>query len=145
MRRAQRLQPLHDMVGESERTCAARLVEVERRVAEGEQRLQELVRYRIEYEQAFSVRAREGAPMRGLREQQTFIARVGEAIRAQQTLLEQLRIECAAARTKWREAATRKQVVAKVIEQAHTEEVMKEEKRQQRESDELASQRRVQR
>jgi len=145
MKRAKRLQPLHDMVGENERNCAARLAEVERRLREGEQRFHDLVRYRIEYEQAFHARAREGAAMRGLREQQTFIARLSEAVRAQQTVLEQLRIECAAARTLWSEAATRKQAVAKVIQNAQSEEAMKEEKRQQREMDELASQRRVQR
>ena len=145
MKRTKRPQPLHAMVGETERHCALRLADIERRISDGEQRFQELVRYRIEYDQAFQARARAGAAMRGLREQQIFIARLSEAVRAQQALLEQLRTECAGARAQWCAAATRKQAVGKVIEQAKSEEVMKEEKRQQRETDELASQRRVRR
>ena len=78
--------------------------------------------------------------MRGLREQQVFIARLAEAVRAQRTLLEQLRAESAQVLELWRDAATRKQVVGKVIEHARWEEFMSQEKRQQRELDELANQ-----
>ena len=140
MKREQRLRPLHDLAGQNERNCALRLADCERRIAAGEQRYQELVRYRLEYEQLFHVRASGGAPMRGLREQQVFIARLAEAVRAQRTLLEQLRAESAQVLELWRDAATRKQVVGKVIEHARWEEFMSQEKRQQRELDELANQ-----
>ncbi len=140
MKREQRLRPLHDLAGQKERNCALRLADCERRIAAGEQRYQELVRYRLEYEQLFHVRASGGAPMRGLREQQVFIARLAEAVRAQRTLLEQLRAESAQVLELWRDAATRKQVVGKVIEHARWEEFMSQEKRQQRELDELANQ-----
>ena len=145
MKRPQRLQPLHDLAGQTERDCSIRLVETERRITEGEQRYQDLLRYRSEYEQAFQTRARSGAPMRGLREQQIFIARLSEALRAQQVLLEQLHGERSRARAHWRAAATRKQIVGKVIERARTEELMKDEQRQQRDADELSSQRQVRR
>jgi flagellar protein FliJ len=140
VRREQRLRPLHDLAGQTERHCALRLADCERRIVAGEQRYQELVKYRLEYEQLFHARASGGAPMRGLREQQVFIARLGEAVRAQRTVLEQLRAESAQVLAQWRKAATRKQAVGRVIEQAHTEEVMSQEKRQQRELDEIANQ-----
>jgi flagellar protein FliJ len=145
MRREQRLKPFHDLVGQSERSLASRLAESERRMTAGEQRFQELVRYRLEYEQAFHVRASGGAPMGSLRDQQVFIARLGEAVRAQRALLEQLRVESAALRAQWRDAATRTQAVGKVIENARAEETMRQEKRQQRETDELAGQLKVRR
>ena len=145
MRREQRLRPLHDLAGQTERNCALRLADCERRIAGGEQRYQELVRYRLEYQQLFHARASGGAPMRGLREHQVFIARLAEAVRAQRALLEQLRTESAQALELWRNAATRKQVVGKVIEHARSEEVMSQEKRQQREIDELANQPRMRR
>ena len=145
MTRADRLQPLHELVGQNEMNCAMRLAESERKGGEAEQRLADLLRYRQEYEQTFHAQASGGAPMRGLRQQQIFIARLGEAVRAQQALLEQLRAECTAARAQWREAATRKQAVGKVIEKARLEEHMKDARRQQRELDELAGQRRVRR
>ncbi len=81
----------------------------------------------------------------GLREQQVFIARLAEAVRAQRTLLEQLRVESAQVQEQWRGAATRKQAVGKVIEHARSEEFMSQEKRQQRELDELAIQPRMRR
>lgn len=145
MKREQRLRPLHDLAGQNERQCALRVADCERRIAAGEQRYQELVRYRLEYEQLFHARASGGAPMRGLREQQVFIARLTEAVRAQRTLVEQLRAESVQLQEQWRSAATRKQAVGKVIEHARSEEFMNQEKRQQRELDELATQSRARR
>ena len=145
MKREQRLRPLHELAGQTERNYALRLADCERRVAAGEQRYQELVRYRLEYQQLFHARASDGAPMRGLREHQVFIARLAEAVRAQRTLLEQLRTESAQVLELWCNAATRKQAVGKVIEHARSEEFMSQEKRQQRELDELANQQRMRR
>ena len=140
MKREQRLQPIHELAGQTERSCALRLADCERRIAAGEQRYHELVKYRLEYEQLFHARASGGAPMRGLREQQVFIARLGEAVRAQRAVVEQLRAESAQVLAQWRQAATRKQAVGKVIEHARNEEVMSQEKKSQRELDEIASQ-----
>jgi len=81
--------------------------------------------------------------MRGLREQQVFIARLAEAVRAQRALVELLRAESVQLQEQWRSAATRKQAVGKVIEHARSEEIMTQEKRQQRELDELATRVRV--
>lgn len=142
-KREKRLQPLKELAGMRERNQASVLGESERRLSEAERRLQDLLRYRQEYEQNFHRNATAGAPMRGLREQQVFIARLGEAVRAQQSVLEQIRAECTLARQHWREAATRKQVVGKVVEQAKQESVMKDERRQQIENDERAMHSRV--
>jgi len=140
VKRAQRLRPLHELAEQTERSCALRVADCERRIAAGEQRYQELVRYRLEL---FHARASGGAPMRGLREQQVFIARLAEAVRAQRSLVESLRAECTQLQEQWRSAATRKQAVGKVIEHARSEEIMTQEKRQQRELDELATQARA--
>lgn len=145
MKRAQRLRPLHELAEQNERGCALRVADCERRIAAGEQRYEELVRYRLEYQQLFHARASGGAPMRGLREQQVFIARLSEAVRAQRSLVELLRAEATQLQEQWREAATRKQAVGKVIEHARTEEIMTQEKRQQRELDELSSHARARR
>ena len=145
MKRAQRLRPLHELAEQNERGCALRVADCERRIAAGELRYEELVRYRLEYQQLFHARASGGAPMRGLREQQVFIARLSEAVRAQRALVELLRAESAQLQEEWRGAATRKQAVGKVIEHARSEEIMTQEKRQQRELDELASHSRARR
>jgi flagellar protein FliJ len=135
-KREKRLQPLKDLAGMRERNQASLLGEAERRYAEAERRLQDLLRYRQEYEQTFQQTASAGAPMRGLREQQVFIARLSEAVRAQEQVVAQMTAERAVARAQWRDAATRKKVVGKVMERAKAEETMKEIRRQQVESDE---------
>jgi flagellar FliJ protein len=145
VKRAQRLRPLHELAEQTERGCALRVADCERRIAAGERRYEELVRYRLEYQQLFHARASGGAPMRGLREQQVFIARLSEAVRAQRALVELLRAEAAQLQQEWRGAATRKQAVGKVIEHARSEEIMTQEKRQQRELDELSSHARARR
>jgi len=145
VKRAQRLRPLHELAEQNERSCALRVADCERRIAAGEQRYQELVRYHLEYQQLFHARASGGAPMRSLREQQVFIARLAEAVRAQRALVEVLRAEAAQLQEQWRNAATRRQAVGKVIEHARSEDIMTQEKRQQRELDELAVRSRVRR
>ena len=72
-----------------------------------------------------------------------FIARLGEAARAQQQVILQLRNECDSARLHWREAATHKKVVGKVIERAQDEERRELDRRTQNEVDERAARTRV--
>jgi flagellar FliJ protein len=141
--RDKRWMPLNELAGSAERSQAARMVEAERRLLEAEQKLQDLVRYRLEYEQSFHARASAGADIRGLREHQVFIARLGEAARAQQQVIGQLRAECEAARLGWREAATHKKVVGKVIERAREDDLRDQDRRLQREIDERAALARV--
>jgi len=138
LKRSSRLQPVKELAGQNERQQATRVAEAERRLSEAERRLQELQHYRLEYEQGFRTRATAGAPMRGLRDQQVFIARLGEAIVTQQGVVEQLRGDCMQARSVWRAAATRKQAVGKVVEHANTEENKMEDRQLQSESDERA-------
>ena len=142
-KRVRRLQPLKELAGMRERSEAGALGEAERRLGEAERRLGDLLRYRQEYEKNFQQTASAGAAMRSLREQQIFIARLGEAVRAQQLVVEQIGSECSLARAQWREAATRKQVVGKVVDKAKAEANMKDEQRLQVESDERATQTRV--
>jgi flagellar FliJ protein len=142
-KRLKRLQPLKELAGMRERSEASALGEAERRLGEAERRLGDLLRYRQEYERNFQQTASAGAAMRNLRDQQVFIARLGEAVRAQQLVVEQISGECVQARAQWREAATRKQVVGKVVDKAKAEANMKDEQRLQVESDERATQARV--
>jgi len=143
IRRDKRLVPLNELAGNAERSQAMNMAEAERRLAEAEKRLEDLVRYRLEYEQSFVVRASGGVEVQRLREHQVFIARLGEAARAQQQVILQLRNECDCARLHWREAATHKKVVGKVIERAQDEERRELDRRTQNEVDERAARARV--
>lgn len=138
MKRAKRLEPVNALMSETERECAQQLALMQVRLLEAEQRCQELKRYLGEYHSAFRQRASAGIGVSGMRDYQTFIARLGEAVQQQDGIVAQLRGDCERARTQWREAAAKKSAVGKVIERARAEEVQVEARRQQRESDEHA-------
>lgn len=143
MKRVKRLQPLVSLATQTEREHASRLVEAERRLAEASQRLEELIRFRQEYERAFHDRATSGTEMRSLRESRLFIACLDDAVRAQEHQMDELRGRVSAEREQWGAAATRKQVVAKVVERATVEATSREARFLQRELDERAAQRSV--
>ena len=92
----------------------------------------------------FEQRAKAGMGVTGMRDYQIFIARLNEAVQAQQTVVDQLAAECQTEREVWAQAAARKSAVGKVIEQAHSDERKAEDRRQQRELDERAQRRSAQ-
>jgi flagellar protein FliJ len=136
--RAKRMKPVQNLVDENERRLAQSLAASERKVAEAEGKLQELERYRSEYEKQFSQRAGRGIGAVDLRDYQVFLARLSEAIRQQQAIVQRLRAERDAERLRWQEAAKRAKALGHVVEQWQTEERRTIERREQHESDERA-------
>ncbi|MGH8230725.1 MAG: flagellar export protein FliJ [Steroidobacteraceae bacterium] len=136
MKRAKRLQPVSALAEEAERECAAQVAAIQARLLEAERRREDLKRYLGEYQSMYQHRASAGMGATGMRDYQTFIARLGEAVRQQDAVIEQLQADCARARARWLEAAARKSAVSKVIAKAHSEEQKLEERRSQKESDE---------
>lgn len=143
MKREHRLRPLVDLAAQTERDRATRLVDAERRLSDAGRRLDELIRFRHEYENAFHDRAANGSEMRSLRESRLFIASLDEAVRAQEAQMNELRDRLLAERQSWGEAATRKKVVAKVIERVRAESGARDARHAQRELDERSAQRSV--
>lgn len=143
MTRAKRLQPVQHLADEAERRLARSVATLERRLGEAEAKLEELERYRQDYEHQLSARATSGMGATALRDYQAFLARLSEAIRQQGTLVQRARVERDLERTRWQEAATHAKAVDHVIERWRSEERHALERRDQRESDERA-QRKVQ-
>jgi flagellar protein FliJ len=138
MTRSKRMKPVQNLVDENERRLAQSLAAGERKVTEAEGKLQELERYRSEYEKQFSQRAGRGIGAIDLRDYQVFLARLAEAIRQQQAIVQRARAERDAERLRWREAAKRAKALGHVVEQWQTEERRMFERREQHESDERA-------
>jgi len=86
----------------------------------------------------FRRRATAGMAVTGMRDYQTFIARLGEAVRQQEGVIAQLQGDCEHARARWLEAAARSSAVRKVIANVRSEDQRLEERRSQKESDEHA-------
>lgn len=138
MTRSQRLAPVQNVMDNSERRLAQSLAAHERRVLEGENKLQELTRYRSEYEQQLQARAGGGIGVTELRDYQAFLARLTEAMRQQQSVVQRLRADCEAERLRWQDAAKRAKALDHVVTQWQTEERRVADVRDQRDTDERA-------
>jgi flagellar protein FliJ len=136
--RARRLEPIRTIAQDTERAVAIRVANIEKRLADAQQREQDLRRYRQEYQDNFNARAGAGLPVRQLREFQSFLARLGAAVEAQQATVGQLRQEAEQERAKLRAAMARRKALGTVIERAQNEERKMDDKRLQQELDELA-------
>jgi flagellar FliJ protein len=141
MSRAKRLEPVQDLVSDAERRLAQSLAAHERRVVEAEAKLQDLQRYKHEYERQFTERAGSGMGVAGLRDYQAFLARLGEAIRQQHSIVVRARSERDAERLRWQEAARRAKALDHVVERWQLEERKALDRREQRETDERAQRR----
>lgn len=138
MTRAKRLAPVQTLVDDNERRLAQSLAAFERRVTESEAKLQELERYRGEYEQQFTQRAGKGIGATDLRDYQAFLARLSDAIRQQQALVQRVRAERDAERLRWQEAARKAKALDHVVDQWQAEERRATDRREQRDTDERA-------
>jgi flagellar FliJ protein len=138
MSRGDRLDVVQQVADRNERERAERLAEAERNAIEAEQKLVALERYRNEYEEQLATRGAAGVEVSGVREFQAFLARLGEALVAQRQVLSAARDTRDALLNSWREAAQRAQVVQTLADRWQTEARRDEDRRDQRESDELA-------
>ena len=138
MSRADQLDLVQQVATRTERERAERLAEAERNAIEAEQKLVALERYRNEYEEQLAQRGAGGVDISGVREFQAFLARLGEALVSQRQVLAAARATREQMLNSWREAAQRAQVVQTLADRWQTEERREEDRRDQRESDELA-------
>ena len=138
MTRVDRLDIVQQVADRAERERAERLAEAERNAIEAEQKLAALERYRSEYEEQLAARGAGGVDISGVREFQAFLARLGEALVAQRQVLGAARATRDTLLNSWREAAQRAHVVQTLADRWQTEAQRDEDRRDQRESDELA-------
>ena len=95
-------------MNELARESARRVAAAQTRLGDAQRRCVELQCYLDEYRTIFAQRATAGMEVSGMRDYQTFIARLSEAVQAQQAVVEQLGAECQREREVWFQAAARK-------------------------------------
>ncbi len=143
MKRSRRLEPVQKLADDAQRAQAAHLATAQQRVTAAETRLAELQRYHTDYANNFQTRAATGVNCGALRDYQVFLARLAEAVRQQQQLVERARGELTQERHNWKQAAVRAKAVGTVIDSWRREENQTQERRDQRDADER-SQRKTQ-
>jgi flagellar FliJ protein len=132
------MQTVERVVSDVEKKRAEALAARERHVAECESKLQELESYQKSYAEQFQARAGAGIGAAGLRDFQTFMLRLGEAVKQQTQLVAKAKAERDAERTVWQHAAQRAEAVGGLVERWQKEEQRQQDKQDQRDSDERA-------
>ena len=143
MKRSERLDIVQQAAARTERGHAERVAGAERHLTEMQDKLAALERYRSEYETGFATRVAVGLGAVGVRDYQTFMARLSEAVIQQGELVNLARAALEAERTQWRGAAQRSHVVDTLAERWQGEEARAADRRDQLENDELSQQRAV--
>jgi flagellar protein FliJ len=138
MKRSERMQTVERVVSDVEKKRAEALALRERHVTECEHKLQELESYQKSYAEQFQVRAGAGIGAAGLRDFQTFMVRLGEAVKQQTQLVAKAKADRDAERTVWQHAAQRAEAVGGLVERWQKDEQVQQDKQDQRDSDERA-------
>src|ERR1039457_5975574 len=105
VKRSKRLQPVGQLMDELERESALRVAAAQTRLGEAQHRCRDLQRDLDDDRDMVAQRAKVGMGVSGMRDYQTFIARLSEAVQAQQSVVEQLTAECQREREVWFRAA----------------------------------------
>jgi flagellar FliJ protein len=136
MTRTQRIQVVQRTAEDTERQRAQRLAASEHRLAECQARLAELRAFQESYARELAARGARGIAGSGLRDYQTFLMRLAEAVRHQDQLVAQAREARDAEHRHWQQAAQRAQALTRMLQKWQRQERRHLDRLEQRESDE---------
>jgi flagellar FliJ protein len=131
MLKAQRLEPIHDLAERREDSAAVALADASRVLATRESQLHELENYREPVVAAVSVDL--------LRNREAFRLRLAEAIRLQRQAVIDARVAVEAQRQAWMKTHQQTKVYEQLLDRSRQHERALDERRAQRDQDELAT------
>jgi flagellar FliJ protein len=135
--RSKRFEPIRDIASNSATDLSRAMGEAGRRVADLEGQLGQLKTYRDEYVKG-STEHRGTMDAVKLQNYRSFLGRLGEAIRQQQTLLDRARAEYENRRMEWSAKRIEAESLGRVIDRFRKEEQRDADQREQREGDDAA-------
>lgn len=139
MKREQRIDGYRASLEGTERERAARAQVADQRVREARSRLEELERYRRDYQSGLGRRVAGGMAGPALRDYHAFLGRLGDAIVQQRQIIARCESERDLDQQRWREIAVQLKAVSAVVERWRSEERITEGRAEQRAIDERAT------
>lgn len=139
MKRSDRMQPIQELAGTRERDAGAVLADARRVLDERERQLAELKQYRADYAARSAPGGSSVDPVR-LQNYHSFLGRLQDAIRQQEQLVLAARADCERKTAAWQERRIEAASLTRAVDNMQTAERKVEDRREQRELDELALQ-----
>lgn len=137
MKRSDRLTPIRDLARGRERDAGLALAELQRRLTEQEQQLEQLRNFREEYVSGRPPGLGTTDAVR-LANYGAFLGRLNEAIREQEKRVTEARHEATRLAQAWRERRAETTALDRAAERMHADERRAADRHEQREQDELA-------
>jgi len=138
MTKSQRLTPIAHIAGARERSASHILGQAQRMLSECEARLAELVSYREEYQRRLHEAGAAGFEARQMHEYLLFIAKLDQAISSQRERLQETMLGYARQKERWLALHGKTLALDKAVERYRSEESSLDDRREQREADELS-------
>jgi len=137
-KRSERLKPVQQLAGEGEKDASKELGRTEQALSEQEARLHQLRQYREEYRDMFEGKGDRSVDPRRLRDERAFLARLDDVIRQQESVVESKLDEYEQQREGWIEARSRVNALDRAADRYRATEHREQDRREQREQDELS-------
>ncbi|ELI9043329.1 flagellar export protein FliJ [Pseudomonas aeruginosa] len=137
-KRAARLAPVVDMASKAERDAATQLGRSQQQLLAAQQKLAELERYRNDYQQQWISQGQKGVSGQWLMNYQRFLSQLETAVAQQANSVTWHREAVDKARLNWQERYARLEGLRKLVERYLEEARQAEDKREQKQLDELA-------
>ncbi len=138
LKRAERLLPVVQMAEREEQDAARALARSQEQLRQGEVKLGELQRYRLDYQQQWLQQGSQGVSGQWLMNYQRFLSQLEVAIGQQQRSIDWLRDNQQRARDLWQQKHVRLEGLRKLVQRYRDEARQAEDRREQRLLDELA-------
>ena len=138
MTRSKRMQPVQRVAQNREQNAVQKLGQSQQNLDAQQARLEELRAYRDQYARDFERSGGSGLDATRIQDYRVFLNRLGEAIRQQETLLEQFCSQHEQTRQQWVETRTHSQAIDKVVHRYRRDERRQLERKEQQEQDERA-------
>lgn len=136
--RAARLAPVVDMAQRAERAAAVQLAQAQAQLKSAEVKLGELERYRSDYQQQWLASGQQGVSGQWLMNYQRFLSQLEQAIGQQHQAVSWQQGVVGKARQQWQERYARLEGLRKLVQRYRDEARLAEDKREQKQLDELA-------
>jgi len=138
MTRSKRMQPVQRVVHNREQSAVQKLGQSQQNLDAQRARLEELRAYRDQYARDFESSGGGGLKAVRIQDYRVFLNRLSEAIRQQETLIEQCCNQHEQTRRQWIETRSRSQAIDKVVHRYRREEHRQQARKEQQEQDERA-------